>query len=137
MYIRTGANSFTIAGTRPHSTTGVTVYDQGYGIPFESLYHSGLPNLMFGYPSTTHSAWGSMRIVINLCLAAEAAGRAMARAFVANASITATDVPALRTKLIALGLKVDPIPIIEDPDDPEDPEDPDTPAEDDDGEDGS
>lgn len=132
MWERTGPNSFIISGTRPHATTGVSVYDQGYGIPFEALYHSDIPNLMFGYPSCTHSAWGSIRIVLNLCLAAEAAGRAMARAFAAGIPITATDVPALRTKLTSLGLYVDPIPIGTDPEDPEDPEDPDTPDDDDD-----
>lgn len=132
MWERTGPNSFIISGTRPHATTGVSVYDQGYGIPFEALYHSDIPNLMFGYPSCTHSAWGSIRIVLNLCLAAEAAGRAMARAFAAGIPITATDVPALRAKLTSLGLYVDPIPIGTDPEDPEDPEDPDTPDDDDD-----
>lgn len=128
MYIRTGANSFIISGTRPHDTTGVTVYEQGYSIPFEALYNSAIPNLMFGYPSCTHSAWGSIRIVLNLCLAAEAAGRAMARAFAAGISITATDVPALRARLTSLGLYVDPLPVGVDPEDPEDPEDPDTPG---------
>gem|GEM_PF-6794345 len=132
MWERTGPNSFIISGTRPHATTGVSVYDQGYGIPFEALYHSDIPNLMFGYPACTHSAWGSIRIVLNLCLAAEAAGRAMARAFAAGIPITATDVPALRAKLTSLGLYVDPIPIGTDPEDPEDPEDPDTPDDDDD-----
>ncbi|KAK0356991.1 FAD-dependent oxidoreductase [Sphingobium yanoikuyae] len=132
MYVRTGPNSFTVSGTRPHATTGVTVYEQGYGIPFEALYNSDIPNLMFGYPSCTHSAWGSIRIVLNLCLAAEAAGRAMARAFAAGIAIPATDVPALRTRLTSLGLYVDPIPVGVDPEDPEDPEDPDTPGGEDD-----
>lgn len=120
MYIRTGANSFVISGTRAGSATGVEVYERGYAIPFRALYHADIPNLMFGYPACTHTAWASLRIVLNLALAAEASGRAMARAFAASAAIPATDVAALRTRLIGLGLKVDPIPTGTDPEEPDD-----------------
>lgn len=114
---------------REGGTDGLDTYRGGYGIPFNSMFNSaGCPNLTT-VPGCTHRAWSSIRIILNLWVAAAAA------AFLAHGRLNGTayaaqNVTALRAAVNARGYLIDPL-------DPEDAEgDPEDASEEDDGEEG-